>query len=34
VGPPDPKDEARDVVRDLSDLVGKLASLKGMLPTG
>ena len=29
MGPPDPKDEARDVVRDLSDLVGKLASLKG-----
>jgi hypothetical protein len=29
VGPQDPKDVSRDVARDLSGLVGELASVKG-----
>jgi hypothetical protein len=29
MGPQDPKDVARDTVRDLSALVGELAALKG-----
>lgn len=32
MGPPDPKDVARDVARDLSSLVGELAALKGDAP--
>jgi hypothetical protein len=32
MGPPDPKDVARDVARDLSSLIGELAALKGDVP--
>jgi hypothetical protein len=34
MGPQDPKDVTRDIVRDLTELVGEIAALKGKLPTG